>query len=424
MWKKRGSQQEVMIEQLKSSLLHYQIKYPTISTSIATNDGAFAAVASQDAVLPSRASQVLLGHMLQHPPTVIITSTTGKKSTADVAKPDDKDSKPATPSATTTANSYGAPVTTITVQLNKAEYEALLKQINEQESLLTAYQHENERLLNNVKQQEYEYQCKEAIYFDQKEQLVREVNALRNQHHISPDGGASQFRGGTTTANRGIGSGIPQFQSNADPTQSQTIGNNMSTLPGMEETFPHYPSQKKLHDQLQLELAYDTKIQHLEDTIHNLKEEKTQQKKSYSKQIQELQHQLSSYEDEVATLKQTPIPKLQQQITILTHDKEQLEKKITWYIDRQGELPKVLQQQESNQTMIRILKDLVEQELHVNEEEIDEILEERLHEYKKGGSQRQNTSMYSTNSAVSPLRKHTGYNKYQEMYKTATKKIK
>jgi hypothetical protein len=418
-WKKKCSQQDLIIEQLKSSLLNYQIRYPNASVSvIPTGHGGDAATAnlpppSMDALLPARASQVLLAHVLQHPPTTVLVNKDGEVKGKDEAN---KKSAAEQPTAMTI------------IQLNKTEYDDLLKQINEQESLLTAYQHENEKILGNLKQQEYEMQCKHAILYDQQEQLIRELNQLRNIHHISPDHGyGNRFRNGAFGT--GIGTGIRHSNNNFNALESTAQLNvtetDLKDAAGSDvnSMFPQYQSQKKLHDQLQLELAYDTKIQHLEETIHQLKEEKVLQKQSSQKQINVLQNQLQSYAEEIRGLKETPIPKLQQQITNLRTEKDQMEKKLAWYVENQNQLPKVLQQQEQNQVIIAYLKEILGQQLNFSEEEIEDFIDEKLRdERKRGGSS--NHSFYSTSTSPTRSKNSLGYNKYQEMYKTASKKIK
>lgn len=67
-----------------------------------------------------------------------------------------------------------------TVSVNKAEYEKLINDHAAQERLLDSFQKENDRLAKFAREKETEQQLRSAVFFDQREELNKEVNRLKN----------------------------------------------------------------------------------------------------------------------------------------------------------------------------------------------------------------------------------------------------
>lgn len=68
------------------------------------------------------------------------------------------------------------------ISLEKSEYDNLLKEYKAQEVLITGFQKENERLAKLLKEHEDEDSARRAAFFDQQEEMNRELNKLRNAY--------------------------------------------------------------------------------------------------------------------------------------------------------------------------------------------------------------------------------------------------
>lgn len=66
------------------------------------------------------------------------------------------------------------------IRVNRADYERVLKDHAELEVLVEGFQRENERLSKQLKELQTEHQVRSALYFDERSQMNKELNRLRN----------------------------------------------------------------------------------------------------------------------------------------------------------------------------------------------------------------------------------------------------
>ena len=67
-----------------------------------------------------------------------------------------------------------------TITVPKAKYNAMFDEIKSQEALIEGYQKENEKLIANLRSMENEYNREKAKFYDQREEINRDLNRLRN----------------------------------------------------------------------------------------------------------------------------------------------------------------------------------------------------------------------------------------------------
>jgi hypothetical protein len=124
------------------------------------------------------------------------------------------------------------------ITISKTEFETLVAECASQETLITGFQKENEKLLKKVKNRDFEDMNERAKFFDQREYLNKEVNRLRNM----------------------VGE-IPE-----DPTVESGIHGDLGSSPGTNSKGPlSLPYARKSAEMLRAELDKDTFVRHLKE---------------------------------------------------------------------------------------------------------------------------------------------------------------
>ena len=124
------------------------------------------------------------------------------------------------------------------ITISKSEFETLIAECASQETLITGFQKENEKLLKKVKNRDFEDMNERAKFFDQREYLNKEINRLRNM----------------------VGE-IPE-----DPTVESGIHGDLGSSPGTNSKGPlSLPYARKSAEMLRAELDKDTFVRHLKE---------------------------------------------------------------------------------------------------------------------------------------------------------------
>ena len=124
------------------------------------------------------------------------------------------------------------------ITISKTEFETLVAECASQETIITGFQKENEKLLKKLKSRDSEDMNARAKFFDQREYLNKEVNRLRNM----------------------VGE-IPE-----DPTVEYGIHGDLGSTPGTNSRGPlSLPYARKSAEMLRAELDKDTFVRHLKE---------------------------------------------------------------------------------------------------------------------------------------------------------------
>lgn len=195
------------------------------------------------------------------------------------------------------------------VSVSKADYEKLVSDHAAQERLLDAFQKENDRLAKFAREKDTEQQLRSAVYFDEREELNREVNRLKN---VSRAGGAA--------ANDSV---------------------NEEGAPRPFDEIP-IPTSKKTADMLRMELNADATIRALKERLKEAESGMGERERDLQVTIEKLRRdnrELAAMAASVNLQNITPqnsdYLQLQTENRVLADQVAQLKQKLEWYAQNQ-----------------------------------------------------------------------------------------
>jgi hypothetical protein len=195
------------------------------------------------------------------------------------------------------------------VSVTKADYEKLVSDHAAQERLLDAFQKENDRLAKFAREKDTEQQLRSAVYFDEREELNREVNRLKN---VSRAGGAA--------------------------------ANDSVTEEGAPRPFDEIPipTSKKTADMLRMELNADATIRALKERLKEAETGMGERERDLQVTIEKLRRDNRELAAMAANVNLQNIApqnsdylQLQTENRVLADQVGQLKQKLEWYAQNQ-----------------------------------------------------------------------------------------
>ena len=192
------------------------------------------------------------------------------------------------------------------LSVNKAEYERLLKDHAAQEHLIDGFQRENERLAKLVKEHETEQNLRTALYYDQREELNKELNRLRN---------AGRAAGGVGPHNAHDELPVSLHQKSAE---------------ALREELRMDAEIRTLKERLaEAEAGMGVREREMQHTIEKLRRDNRELAATAANvNLQQLQHYGAHHHDE-------DFLQLQTENSVMKEELGQLRQKVAWYVQNQ-----------------------------------------------------------------------------------------
>lgn len=223
------------------------------------------------------------------------------------------------------------------VTVNKEEYEKLVSDHAAQERLLDSFQKENDRLAKFAREKDTEQQLRSAVYFDQREELNKELNRLKN-------------------ATRASGTSHPHITAPAVPT-------NFDDVP--------VPTSRKTAETLRMELQMDATIRALKEQLADAESGRSERERDLQVTIEKLRRDNRELAAKAAnvTLQQI-VPQDSDYLQLQTENRVFADKvaaqqqRLEWYAQNQKLLDAAEEEvQQCRQTIAVLKRELVQRGL-------------------------------------------------------------
>ncbi len=196
------------------------------------------------------------------------------------------------------------------ISVGRKEFEDIVRDCATQERLITGFQKENERLVKLLKEREQEEQAKQAKFFDEKEELNKELNRLRNIHKV--------------------------YLENKNAGQVSSSANNaINTTTAFTHEHLYAISSQKTADQLKLELEMDAKLRYANEKLAVLQKEAGEKERKLHREVDELQKQVNGMKAENDLLRNKSIDELEETLKNMQEENNRLKDKLLWHLENQ-----------------------------------------------------------------------------------------
>lgn len=202
-----------------------------------------------------------------------------------------------------------------TMSVNKKDFEDLVRDYATQERLIEGFQKESERLAKQLKDRNVEEQARRALFFDQQEELNKELNRLRN----------------LTKSN----------QAGPHVVDDIILGSN----------------QPKTAEQLRTELELDAKVRHLQEKLASLQKDGSDRERQLQNQLEKLRRENQDLQKANKELANKSVEQLEAEVKLHQEENQRLREKMKWFLDNQRLLEEVDQETAKQRKFINFLKE-------------------------------------------------------------------